>query len=100
MKFVNEFGLTSVRLGRREKVQATRDGITPGSSEIVAGTTFEPTYIYKMLSAKTTVFQVGGHKEDPEELLSCLLNGLHDEMLEVAFHQHSCLSVFFEFVSK
>lgn len=44
------------------------------------GQPFEPVYIYNMLSRlKLNAFE--GRQEDAEEFLSCLLNGLHDEML-------------------
>ncbi|XP_041454868.1 ubiquitin carboxyl-terminal hydrolase 10-like [Lytechinus variegatus] len=45
------------------------------------GTCFEPTVIYQMLSVANTSLSVKhGRQEDAEEFLSCLLNGLHDEM--------------------
>jgi ubiquitin carboxyl-terminal hydrolase 10 len=40
--------------------------------------------MYKMLSKiRSETFKVEGRQEDAEEFLSCLLNGLHDEMIEV-----------------
>lgn len=80
---MNEFGPMSMRVGRKEKAQATKDGVASGAVEVVAGPTFEPTYVYKMLSAMHAAFPVEGRQEDAEEFLSCLLNGLNDEMLEV-----------------
>ena len=32
---------------------------------------------------RSETFQVEGRQEDAEEFLSCLLDGLHDEMIEV-----------------
>lgn len=32
---------------------------------------------------RSETFKVEGRQEDAEEFLSCLLNGLHDEMVEV-----------------
>lgn len=32
---------------------------------------------------RSEAFKVEGRQEDAEEFLSCLLNGLHDEMIEV-----------------
>ncbi|XP_067130896.1 ubiquitin carboxyl-terminal hydrolase 10 [Centruroides vittatus] len=46
------------------------------------GSAFEPIYIYKMLSVIKSVC-VKGQQEDAEEFLSCILNGLHEEMLSV-----------------
>lgn len=86
----------NARLGKREKAQARKDGEGVGSagaaaSEISTGPAFEPSYIYKMLNVirNDTAFQVEGRQEDAEEFLSCLLNGLNDEMLEVSF----CFSI-------
>ncbi|XP_046660404.1 ubiquitin carboxyl-terminal hydrolase 10-B isoform X3 [Homalodisca vitripennis] len=82
VKFVNEFSLMSMNarpVGRKEKAQATKEG---GPSEIVTGPAFEPTYIYNMLKVMHAAFPVEGRQEDAEEFLSCLLNGLNDEMLE------------------
>ena len=48
------------------------------------GTSFEPSSIYRMLSKiRSETFKVEGRQEDAEEFLSCLLNGLHDEMLDI-----------------
>lgn len=48
---------------------------------------FEPSYVYTMLknTSAAGVFSVEGRQEDAEEFLSCLLNGINDEMLEVRF---------------
>lgn len=47
------------------------------------GTSFEPSSVYRMLSKiRSETFKVEGRQEDAEEFLSCLLNGLHDEMLD------------------
>lgn len=84
VKFVNEFeGMSVVTRpqGRKEKQQATKEG--SGAGEVVSGPAFEPVYVYKMLSAMPAAFPVEGRQEDAEEFLSCLLNGLNDEMLEV-----------------
>lgn len=32
---------------------------------------------------RSETFKVEGRQEDAEEFLSCLLNGLHDEMIEI-----------------
>jgi ubiquitin carboxyl-terminal hydrolase 10 len=46
---------------------------------------FEPTYVYQMLQViKYDAAFKHGHQEDAEEFLSCLLNGLHEEMVAAA----------------
>ncbi|XP_071479256.1 ubiquitin carboxyl-terminal hydrolase 10-A-like [Diadema antillarum] len=51
------------------------------TADIRPGMPFEPTIIYQMLSvAQTSLAVKQGRQEDAEEFLSCLLNGLHDEM--------------------
>lgn len=48
------------------------------------GISFEPSSIYKALSKiRSETFKVEGRQEDAEEFLSCLLNALHDEMIEI-----------------
>ena len=51
--------------------------------DIVTGISLEPSFIFKMLLnlADDTFKVVDGRQEDAEEFLSCLLNGLSDEML-------------------
>lgn len=46
---------------------------------------FEPSYVYTILknSSASGGFSEEGRQEDAEEFLSCLLNGISDEMLEV-----------------
>lgn len=60
--------------------------------DIQAGIAFEPSYVYTMLKNASCagVFSIEGRQEDAEEFLSCLLNGISDEMLEVSkiFIQH------------
>lgn len=56
--------------------------------ELLPGTVFEPTYVYKMLQLlqDTATFKLG-RQEDAEEFLSCILDGMHEEML-------ACMRVF------
>lgn len=92
VKFVNEFtpmSLSTRPVGRKEKAQATKDNAS-ASGEVVAGPAFEPAYVYKVLGAMQAAFPVEGRQEDAEEFLTCLLNGLNDEMLEV-----SCVHLWF-----
>lgn len=53
--------------------------------DIYSGIAFEPSYIYETLKNTSVAgaFSVEGRQEDAEECLSCLLNGINDEMLEV-----------------
>ncbi|KAL4234192.1 Ubiquitin carboxyl-terminal hydrolase 10 [Mactra antiquata] len=52
-----------------------------GTREISPGIPFEPTYVYKMLQAIAVNphFKLG-KQEDAEEFLSCILDGMHEEM--------------------
>ncbi|CAL4066345.1 unnamed protein product [Meganyctiphanes norvegica] len=50
--------------------------------EIVCGSPFEPLYVYKLLSTLSGELFTEGRQQDAEEMLSCVLNGLHDEMVE------------------
>ncbi|KAK3707970.1 hypothetical protein QZH41_010727, partial [Actinostola sp. cb2023] len=69
-----------------------------GKVEFRTGSSFEPNYVYKMLSTIQSslsskynkgfklshVFFISkGRQEDAEEFLSCILNGIHEEMLQV-----------------
>lgn len=55
------------------------------ASYLPVGSSFEPTGVYKVLDKirGDNGFSVEGRQEDAEEFLSCLLNGLNDEMFEV-----------------
>lgn len=75
--------LSTRPVGRKEKAQATKDNAS-ACGEVVAGPAFEPAYVYKVLGAMQAAFPVEGRQEDAEEFLTCLLNGLNDEMLEVS----------------
>jgi len=49
--------------------------------DIVTGVSFGPNYVYKMLLELEGTFKVvEGRQEDAEEFLTCLLNGLSEEM--------------------
>ncbi|XP_026463635.1 uncharacterized protein LOC113366269 isoform X2 [Ctenocephalides felis] len=68
------------RVGRREKGHQRKDELP----DVSTGPPFEPLVIHRMLSGfHPNTFQVEGRQEDAEEFLSCLLNGLNDEMVEL-----------------
>ena len=72
--FIEQFEVVPVRVGKPPNKK----------EEPHFGTSFEPSSIYKMLSKiRSETFKVEGRQEDAEEFLSCLLNGLHDEMIEI-----------------
>ncbi|XP_069168182.1 uncharacterized protein [Procambarus clarkii] len=50
--------------------------------DIVTGTAFEPLYVYKMLATMNGDMFTDGRQQDAEEMLSFVLNGLHEEMVE------------------
>lgn len=75
IEFIDQFDVVPVRSGK-ERSSAKKE-------EPHFGTSFEPSSVYKMLSKiRSETFKVEGRQEDAEEFLSCLLNGLHDEMLD------------------
>lgn len=84
VKFVREFTpLTeAARMPRKDRVHNKRGEDTV--IDIHSGVAFEPSYVYTMLKhTSAAAFSVEGRQEDAEEFLSCLLNGINDEMLEV-----------------
>lgn len=85
MEYANEFSPipANARIGKREKSARNKD--ENNIVEIVTGPAFEPSGIYKILDKVRggSSFNVEGRQEDAEEFLSCLLNGLNDEMFEV-----------------
>lgn len=74
---------TNARIGKREK--SARNKEENGVVEVATGPSFEPSGIYKILDKVRGggSFNIEGRQEDAEEFLSCLLNGLNDEMFEV-----------------
>lgn len=84
IKFVHEFTPLSdgARLARKDRANKRGEDIVV---DIQSGVAFEPFYVYTMLknTSAAGVFSVEGRQEDAEEFLSCLLNGINDEMLEL-----------------
>ena len=83
LKFVAEFNLlepnmTSGMRGQKKEKNKSRRG------DIVTGLGLEPSFVFNMLlGLETDTFKVvEGRQEDAEEFLTCLLNGLSDEMTE------------------
>nr|XP_033325381.1 ubiquitin carboxyl-terminal hydrolase 10-like [Megalopta genalis] len=84
IKFVHEFTPLSdgARLARKDRASKRGEDTIV---DIQSGVAFEPSYVYTMLknTSAAGVFSVEGRQEDAEEFLSCLLNGINDEMLEL-----------------
>ncbi|XP_017767311.1 PREDICTED: ubiquitin carboxyl-terminal hydrolase 10-like [Eufriesea mexicana] len=84
IKFVHEFTPLSdgARLARKDRANKRGEDTVV---DIQSGVAFEPFYVYTMLknTSAAGVFSVEGRQEDAEEFLSCLLNGINDEMLEL-----------------
>ncbi|XP_012149122.1 ubiquitin specific protease 10 [Megachile rotundata] len=84
IKFVHEFTPLSdaARLARKDRANKRGEDTIV---DIQSGVAFEPSYVYTMLknTSAAGVFSVEGRQEDAEEFLSCLLNGINDEMLEL-----------------
>lgn len=70
----------TARLPRKDRAGKRGD-----DTVIESGFALEPSYVYTMLkyTSAAGVFSVEGRQEDAEEFLSCLLNGINDEMLDV-----------------
>lgn len=72
----------AARMPRKDRVHKRGEDTV---MDIHNGVAFEPSYVYTMLKHASAAggFSVEGRQEDAEEFLSCLLNGINDEMLEV-----------------
>lgn len=85
IRFINEFSPVSedARLQRKD-LRAQKNNEST-ANDIRMGIAFEPSYVYTMFknSPSARGFSIDGRQEDAEEFLSCLLNSISEEMLEV-----------------
>uniref|UniRef100_A0A8C2KIS7 ubiquitinyl hydrolase 1 n=1 Tax=Cyprinus carpio TaxID=7962 RepID=A0A8C2KIS7_CYPCA len=76
VRLVNEF--SNMPVPSKAKQQAAGEKIM---KDLRVGVSFEPTYIYKLLTLIKSSLSEKGRQEDAEEYLGFILNGLHEEML-------------------
>lgn len=79
VQFIGEFQQLSIKNGRTTQQQRQATSVATQETPDT-GPAFEPSYVYKILPA----FEEG-RQEDAEELMSYLLNGINDEMIDVSW---------------
>ncbi|KAK4323537.1 hypothetical protein Pmani_005770 [Petrolisthes manimaculis] len=83
VEYIHEFSdmAPSMKPSRKEKGGA---GGAAGrrDQDIIPGPPFEPSYVYKMLATMNGELFKDGRQQDAEEMLSFVLNALHEEMVE------------------
>ncbi|XP_078364654.1 ubiquitin carboxyl-terminal hydrolase 10-like isoform X2 [Oculina patagonica] len=73
--FMNEFKDLPVKPGNSS---------ASSKADFNTGEPFEPSYVYKMLLTIQSSLSAKGRQEDAQEFLSCILNGMHEELLQLA----------------
>lgn len=73
--FVNEFKVMPVKQGNSANKPKT---------DFCVSDPVEPSYVYKMLSTIQSSLSAKGRQEDAQEFLNCILNGMHEEMLQLS----------------
>ena len=76
-----------VKLASEFHPLSTKKGYHPGR-EVRQGPPFTPECVYDMLTATKSSLSDTGSQEDAEEFLSCVLNGLHEEMVKLSQFIH------------
>ncbi|KAK7074823.1 Ubiquitin carboxyl-terminal hydrolase 10, partial [Halocaridina rubra] len=80
VEYVHEFSEMAPTLKPSKKEKSNQGARM--EPDINPGSPFEPLYVYKMLSNMGGDMFTEGRQQDAEEMLSVVLNGLHDEMVE------------------
>lgn len=80
MEYIHEFSdmTPSMKPSRRDKGGAAAAGRR--DQDIIPGPPFEPSYVYKMLATMNGELFKDGRQQDAEEMLSFVLNALHEEV--------------------
>lgn len=84
VEYVNEFSDMAPMLRTSKKDKS--NSAARKEPEIVNGPPFEPSYVYKMLASMSGEMFTEGRQQDAEEMLSVVLNGLHDEVRNLGIY--------------